>query len=122
MKVSSVFLVIWGGITTVIQFWPDAMLQAWLFLPEDLKASLPPIAVKWITYGIFASAMLSKMYKARQEKKQLKQELDHARLTNTILAVDSGGTGNSGGPAGVRPPEEETGAAGGAGQGSNASS
>lgn len=110
--IGSAWLIIATVLSAVIQFVPDAMQQAWMLLPDDLRASIPPLAVKWITYSLFTFTVLSKVAKNYSEKKQLKQELANVKYRTAISAVDLGGDSGSGRSAGVREAEENPGAAG----------
>lgn len=74
--IGSVLLGVWLGLTSVIQFWPDAMIQLWMAMPDDLKASLPPLAVKWITYGIMVVGGLAKLGALMNDKRKLKEKLN----------------------------------------------
>ena len=111
--IGSAWLVIVGLISAVIQFVPDAMQQAWLLLPDELKATVPPLAVKWITYTLFALSMISKAYKNYREKKKLEKELEYVRNDGPVSAVDSGGAGGSFRSTGLRQDEAGAGEAAG---------
>lgn len=65
---------IWLSFCSLIQFWPDAMVHVWAFMPEDLKSAIPPIAVKAISYSILVASMLGKMHGMRKENKALKND------------------------------------------------
>lgn len=64
------------ALASLLQFWPDAMLHVWLLMPEDLKASLPPVAVKWFSYVLMVASFLGKMHSMRREQKALRKQVD----------------------------------------------
>ena len=66
------------GLASLIQMWPEAMLQVWLLMPEDLKATLPPTAVKWFSYVLMILSFLGKMYGMRKERNQLRKEVNES--------------------------------------------
>lgn len=110
--IGSAWLIITGIVSAIVQFVPDAMQQAWMLLPGELKATVPPLAVKWITYTLFALSALSKAYKSYREKKQLEKELANVRSDSTVPAVVGGSGSGTAGGAGLRQGEEDPGAAG----------
>lgn len=73
---TSIALAIIGFLTTVIQFWPDAMLHMWAILPEELKATLPPVFVKWFTYSLMVITFGAKMVSMQKDRKNLRKQVD----------------------------------------------
>lgn len=63
-KLWSVRLVALG---TVLAGWfiasPDAFLQVWMMLPQDLKDTLPPEVVKYIPIAILTAGTLARVVK-----------------------------------------------------------
>lgn len=61
------------AIGTLIAGWflnaPDAVIQIWLMLPEDLKAAIPPEYVKWIPIIILGSGTLARVVKQNKLQK-----------------------------------------------------
>lgn len=66
------------GLASLIQMWPEAMLHVWLLMPDDLKATLPPVAVKWFTYVLMVLSFLGKMYGMRKERNKLREEVSES--------------------------------------------
>ena len=64
------------ALASLLQFWPDAMLHVWLMMPDDLKASLPPAAVKWFSYVLMVASFFGKMYGMRKERNSLRAKVD----------------------------------------------
>lgn len=56
-----------GTLGAVFQYFPDALLGAWHMMPDDLKQSLPPVAVKWVSYGLFLGSVIARLW-PRKEK------------------------------------------------------
>ncbi|MFU2368483.1 MAG: hypothetical protein ACM685_22910 [Enterobacteriaceae bacterium] len=50
------------------------MVHVWAFMPEDLKSSIPPIAVKAISYSILIASLFGKMHGMKKEIKALKND------------------------------------------------
>ena len=73
-RISNWLLGIWVAICSLLQVWPEAMLYVWGMMPEDLKASLPPFAVKAISYSVLVLSMLAKMHGMKKENKALKDD------------------------------------------------
>jgi len=38
-----------------------AMQGAWMFIPEDMKASIPPTVVQWVTMGLLAFGIVGRL-------------------------------------------------------------
>lgn len=58
---------------------PDALVQAWLMLPPDLKALLPVNVAQYISYAIIALGVISKFIKQpklEQQRKELEKKDD----------------------------------------------
>lgn len=51
-----------GAVGAVFQYFPDALLGAWHMMPDDLKQSLPPVAVKWISYAVFLVSVIARLW------------------------------------------------------------
>lgn len=49
------------AITSLLILWPDAALQAWNLLPQDLKSVLPERMVPIIGVGIFILSMVARV-------------------------------------------------------------
>lgn len=66
-KLWSVRLTVLG---TLIVGWflasPDAFLQVWLMLPQDLKDTLPPSVVKFIPIAILVAGTLARVVKQKK--------------------------------------------------------
>jgi len=60
--IGSAVVVTLGTVGAMFQFFPDAVLGAWHMMPDDLKASLPPIAVKWISYALFFLSVVGRLW------------------------------------------------------------
>lgn len=74
-KISNWLLGIWMSVCTALQFWPDALLQVWDMMPEDLKSAIPPLYVKAISFSILVMAMLGKMHGMRVKQVRLEQKV-----------------------------------------------
>lgn len=77
-KLSNWLLGAWISFCSLLQLWPDAMMHVWVMIPDDLKAALPPIAVKAISYSILLLSMLGKMHAMNKANKRLKDESKNA--------------------------------------------
>lgn len=56
---------------------PDALVQAWLMLPADLKAMLPVNVAQYISYALIALGVISRFIrqpKLDQQRKELEQK------------------------------------------------
>lgn len=49
-KLSNWLLGAWISFCSLLQLWPESMLYVWAMMPDDLKAALPPIVVKGVSY------------------------------------------------------------------------
>ncbi len=38
-----------------------AIQGAWMFIPEDMKASIPPTVVQWVTMGLLAFGIVGRL-------------------------------------------------------------
>ena len=74
-KLSNWIIGIWMSVYTALQFWPDALLQVWNLMPEDLKDAIPPLYVKAISFSILVMAMLGKMHGMRVTQAKLEQKV-----------------------------------------------
>ena len=74
-KLSNWLIGIWMSVCTALQFWPDALLQVWNLMPEDLKGAIPPLYVKAISFSILVMAMLGKMHGMRVKQVRLEQKV-----------------------------------------------
>lgn len=52
---------------------PDALVQAWLMLPPDLKAMLPVNVAQYISYAIIALGVISRFIKQPKLDQQRKE-------------------------------------------------
>ncbi len=77
-KLSNWLLGAWISFCSLLQLWPDAMMHVWVMMPDDLKAALPPFAVKAISYSILLLSMLGKMHAMNKANKRLKDESKNA--------------------------------------------
>lgn len=77
-KISNWLLGIWMSVCTALQFWPDALLQVWNMMPEDLKSAIPPLGVKIISYSILVLSFLGKMHVMRVKQVRLEQKVQDA--------------------------------------------
>lgn len=77
-RLSNWLIGIWASLCSLIQLWPDAMMHVWVMMPDDLKAALPPFAVKAISYSILLLSMLGKMHAMNKANKRLKDESKNA--------------------------------------------
>lgn len=66
------------ALASIIQVWPEAMLHAWLLLPEDLKSTLPPNVVKWFSYVLVVTSFLGKTYAIRRNRNAQKAQADES--------------------------------------------
>lgn len=61
------------AIGTVLAGWflaaPDAAIQIWLMLPDDMKAHLPPDVVKYIPIVILGAGTLARVVKQNKLQK-----------------------------------------------------
>jgi protein-S-isoprenylcysteine O-methyltransferase Ste14 len=57
----------WRWFSTQAMVLAGALQGAWLFIPEDMKASIPPSIVQWVTVGLLALGVAGRLVK--QEKK-----------------------------------------------------
>lgn len=73
-RISNWFIGVWFCFCSLLQFWPDAMVQVWAFMPDDLKSAMPPIVVKLISYSILCASMFSKMHGMKKQIKALKDD------------------------------------------------
>ena len=76
-KTWSVWLVSAGTLLGVyLAAAPDALVQVWLMLPQDLKAALPVNVAQYISYALIALGVVSKFIKQPkldQQRKELEQ-------------------------------------------------
>lgn len=77
-KLSNWLLGAWISFCSLLQLWPDTMMHVWVMMPDDLKAALPPFAVKAISYSILLLSMLGKMHAMNKANKRLKDESKNA--------------------------------------------
>lgn len=77
-KLSNWLLGAWISFCSLLQLWPDAMMHVWVMMPDDLKAALPPFAVKAISYSILLLSILGKMHAMNKANKRLKDESKNA--------------------------------------------
>lgn len=79
-KISNWLIGIWMSVCTALQFWPDALLQVWSLMPEDLKGAIPPLYVKAISFSILVMAMLGKMHGMRVKQARLEQKVQDGEV------------------------------------------
>lgn len=79
-KLSNWLIGIWMSVCTALQFWPDALLQVWNLMPEDLKGAIPPLYVKAISFSILVMAMLGKMHGMRVKQARLEQKVQDGEV------------------------------------------
>lgn len=77
-KLSNWLLGAWISFCSLLQLWPDAMMHVWVMMPDDLKAALPPFAVKLVSYSVMLAAILGKMHAMNKANKRLKDESKNA--------------------------------------------
>lgn len=77
-KLSNWLLGVWISFCSLLQLWPDAMMHVWVMMPDDLKAALPPLAVKAVSYSVMLAAILGKMHAMNKANKRLKDESEDA--------------------------------------------
>lgn len=75
-QISNWLIGIWMSVCTALQFWPDALMQVWNMMPEDLKSAIPPLYVKAISFSILVMAMLGKMHGMRVKQVRLEQKVE----------------------------------------------
>lgn len=75
-KISNWLIGIWLAICSTLQVWPGALLQAWMMMPDDLKAAIPPIAVKAVSYSVLVLSFLAKMHFMNKDKKDLQNQVN----------------------------------------------
>lgn len=66
----------WISVCSLLQIWPESMLYVWGMMPDDLKAALPPIVVKGVSYSIMLVSILGKMHSMRKENRRLRDDVD----------------------------------------------
>lgn len=75
-KLSNWLLGAWISFCSLLQLWPDAMMHVWVMMPGDLKAALPPIVVKGVSYSIMLIGILGKMHGMKKENRRLRNDVD----------------------------------------------
>ena len=58
----------WRWFSVQAMAWAIALQGAWEFIPDDMKAGIPPKLVTWITVGLLVLGIAGRLVK--QEKKQ----------------------------------------------------
>lgn len=76
-KFVSVWLIALAGlIQSIFIIAPETILSIWAMLPVELKASIPPRYVQFITIGILASAIIGRGIKQNIETNGSKPNAD----------------------------------------------
>ena len=44
-RLSNWFIGVWFCFCSLLQFWPDAMVQVWAFMPDDLKSAAASLGI-----------------------------------------------------------------------------
>lgn len=73
-SISNWLLAAWVGICSALQLYPDALMQVWLMMPDDLKSAMSPLVVKAVSYSVLVVSFLGKMHSMKRENKRLKDE------------------------------------------------
>lgn len=80
---------------TILTGWliasPDAVLNAWLMLPADLKAVVPPKAIPLVSMSLFVLSVLARIVRQPKTKEIISQKLvDSGKppLPNTQAAIE----------------------------------
>lgn len=69
-KFTSVWLTSIGtALTAIFMAWPDAATQAWLFLPDELKAALPVWTPKALAVSVIIAGIFSRLFKQPKLRK-----------------------------------------------------
>ncbi len=82
-KINNWLLGLWMSFCTALQFWPDALMQVWNMMPDDLKAAIPPLYVKAISFSILVMAMLGKMHGMKVHQAKLEQKVEDSNPTES---------------------------------------
>lgn len=73
-KFTSVWLTSLGTtLAAIFEAWPDSATQAWLFLPEDLKAVFPLWTPKALAFSIIFAGIASRLVKQPKLSKSNEQ-------------------------------------------------
>lgn len=75
-KISNWLLGAWLSFCSLLQIYPDALMQVWIIMPDDLKYVLPPFVVKSASYSILVMSMLAKMHSMKKQNDRLKNDSD----------------------------------------------
>ncbi len=75
-KISNWLIGIWLSICAALQFWPEALMQVWQMMPDDLKDAIPPLYVKAISFSILVMSFLGKMHVMTVQKAKLEQKVE----------------------------------------------
>lgn len=75
-KISNWLLAAWISICSLLQLYPEALMQVWMMMPDDLKSALPPFVVKSASYSILVLSMLAKMHSMKKQNEKLKNDGD----------------------------------------------
>lgn len=73
-RLSNWLIGIWMALCSAIQMFPDAAIQVWMMMPDDMKGALPPFMVNAISYAVLIISLLAKMHGMKKENKALKDE------------------------------------------------
>lgn len=73
-RLSNWLLGLWVALCSMLQVWPESMLYVWGMMPDDLKAALPPFAVKVVSYSVMLAAILGKMHAMNKANKRLRDD------------------------------------------------
>lgn len=57
------FAVLGSMLLTFVTAFPDAALQAWLMMPQDLKQFLPPHYLQIVSVGLFILSIVARLIK-----------------------------------------------------------
>lgn len=60
------FALLGSGLITFVTAFPDAALQAWLMLPQDLKQFLPPHYLQIVSVGLFFLSIVARLIKQQK--------------------------------------------------------
>lgn len=66
--------VVGTAITTVFLAAPDAAIQVWAVMPEDVKATLPPAFVKYFGVFLMAAGSFSRIIKQNKLNEEVRQD------------------------------------------------
>lgn len=89
LKIRNWILGAWLVILGYLQIYPGAITDAWMMVPDDLKAAVPVWVPKVISGSVLFITFLAKMGFLAADKKKLNKQVDH------LTQNGAGGDGNN---------------------------